>query len=528
MKALRAIFIERSVELADVLKPHYQAFFEGCGYEVVFADADGEGQARKLIDSFDPHIIVCDLGWDREWDGFHTIRELRKSYPDLFVIGTSRNPFDNKIFDSRQPSFHMFIDKQELLGGVRAYAELMRNRFLESFKIETDVFIANLDKLRSDEWQKIQASRQLTALIRQIMFSGHKPDPLMHPDEITLEPMSGGFSSSYVFKMIARNSKSGIVCVPSVVKISPREYAQQELDNYHRFVKWGIPYTWRVDLLGYGETKNYGAVAYSFILSESKKFEPLTELLRRRLDDKVTEVVDTLFSPEMRRWYGDQLIRPQANLVERYVNRYFRGAESKALSEKTFLSLTQSCFGAQITGNKISIAGESFDLPLPALFGWPIVSYQSCICHGDMNSNNVMVAENDQLIFIDFQETGRGHVFEDFVTMEASVRLYYGEDSLKGVELLRAEQALREGDDVAGLQGVQRIAANIRRLAKRNFSSEGFHSYYYANAAFHFRLLRMQQLSSGQKERTVAAILASLGELGRFRRSAGSSRASRS
>ena len=72
--------------------------------------------------------------------------------------------------------------------------------------------------------------------------------------------------------MISRNSKSGIICVPSVVKVSERAYAEQELENYHRFVKWGLPYTWRVDLLGHGMSKGYGAIAYSFILSDLKKF----------------------------------------------------------------------------------------------------------------------------------------------------------------------------------------------------------------------------------------------------------------
>ena len=131
-----------------------------------------------------------------------------------------------------------------------------------------------------------------------------------------------------------------------------------------------------------------------------------------------------------------------------------------------------------------------------------------------------MVAENGQIIFIDFQETGRGHVFEDFVTMEASVRLYHGDDGLKGVPLLEAEQAIREGDDVSGLRGPQRIAADIRRLARSNFPSEAFETYYYASAVFNFRLLRVKSLTPGQSERVVAALLASLGDLARIRRAA--------
>lgn len=518
MKILRAIFIEEDPRVAGELKPHYRNLLTKCGYDVVFFDAQNETQARKAIDAQDPHILICDLGFDKDYAGLHLIKALRTNYPDLFMVGTSMGEYSNSLVDARQPSFHMFLDKQAILAREERYMKLSQTRFLECFKLETDVRISNLDSIHSDEFQKLASKRELVALVRQIMFSGHMPDDLMHPDEVTLEPLSGGLSGSSVFKMISRNSRSGIICVPSVLKISKRDYAARELENYHRFVKWGLPYTWRVDLLGYGETKNYGAIAYSFIMSDLKKFEAFTDLLRRKEDARVFAVIGTLFSPEMRRWYGDPLIRSESNIVERYANRYFRGSESKALCEKSFILVAQREFGARINGNKLEVAGKLFELPSPALFGRPMSNYSSCICHGDLNSNNVIVAENGQLIFIDFQETGRGHVFEDFVTMELSVRLYYGEETLKGIPLLESEQAIREGDDVAGLNGAALIAAAIWRLARSNFPSEAFETYYYASAAFNFRLLRAEQLTPGQRARLVAAILASLNDLARSRK----------
>jgi CheY-like chemotaxis protein len=518
MKKLKVVFIEDDARLAE-LKPHYSKLLLGCGYDVEFFDAAGESEARKIIEAHDPHVLICDLGYDKDLAGFHQIRTLRTAYPDLFVIGTSMGEYSNRDIDTRQPSFHMFLDKQELLPGKADYIKLAQSRFLERFKLETGVRISNLDSIRSDEFKRPAAKRELAALIRQVMFSGHEPDDLMHPDEVSLEPISGGFSGSQVFKMISRNSISGIICVPSVVKISKRQFAEQELDNYNRFVKWGLPYTWRVDVLGFGVTKSWGAIAYSFILSDLKKFEALTDLLRRKEDDRVLSVIHTLFSPEMRRWYGDPLIRTDDNLVGRYVNRYFRGVEAKGIAQRAFLPIAQSQFGAHLVGNRLEVGPKSFELPSPTLFGRPMGTYQSCICHGDLNSNNVMVAENGQIIFIDFQETGRGHVFEDFVTMEASVRLYHGDDGLKGIPLLEAEQAIREGDDVAGLGASQRIVADIRRLARSNFPLEAFENYYYASAVFNFRLLRIETLTPGQGGRIVAALLAALGDLARMRRS---------
>ncbi|HMI20101.1 MAG TPA: phosphotransferase [Sphingomonas sp.] len=516
MKSLRAIFIDDDSKMAAELRPHYASFFEACGYQATFFDAKGEGAARKLIDAEDPHILVCDLGFDTDFSGLHTIRTLRGSYPDLFVIGTSRGDYRSEVIDSRQPSFHMFIDKKALLGGKQKYLELSQRRFLDAFKLETAVRITNLDAMTGD-LLKAGPKRELVSLIRQVMFCGHEPDDLMHPDEVTLEPMAGGLSGSWVFKMISRNSKSGITCVPAVLKVSALEYAQQELDNYHRFVKWGLPYTWRVDLLGSGTTKSYGAIAYSFILSDLQKFEPLTDALRKCEDSRVAAVIDTLFSPDMRRWYGDPLIRTEKNIVERYVGRYFRGAEAQSISEAKFLEVAQKAFKAHLVGSSVMVGARKFDNPGAVLFGFPMGEYRSCICHGDLNSNNVMLAANEQTIFIDFQETGRAHVFEDFVTMEASIRLYHGEDGLHGDRLLEADMAVGDGQDIAGLGAGHKLIAQIRRLARKNFPNENFTTYYYAAAAFHYRLLRVANLTDGQTERVVAAVLANLSALMRSR-----------
>lgn len=518
MKSLRAVYLEDDAKLAQMSKKFYESFFAQCGYEAELFDAIGEGAGRKVIDAQDPHVLICDLGLDKEFEGLHTIRALRGAYPDLFVIGTSRGDYQAKMVDARQPSFHMFIDRQALFAGQKRYLDLSQRRFLEAFQIETNVRVTNLDALATGLFAKAGPRRELVSLIRQIMFSGHYPDDLMHPDEVTLEPMSGGLSGSQVFKMISRNSKSGIVCVPAVVKVSQLPDAQQELENYHRFVKWGLPYTWRVDLLGSGATKQYGAIAYSFILSDLQKFESLTDALRKKENERVSHVVDTLFSPEMRRWYGDPLIRREDNIIERYVGRYFRGAEAQSTSEKRFLEVVQKAFKGQVVGNTVEIGDRKFEQPGTALFGFPMGEYRSCICHGDLNSNNVMLAENGQTIFIDFQETGRGHVFEDFVTMEASIRLYHGDDGLRADALLTADIDTGNGEDPAGLDAMHQLVAQVRRLARRNFPAEDFAAYYFASAAFHLRLLRLASLTTGQAERVVSAILASLHHLMRGRR----------
>ena len=102
----------------------------------------------------------------------------------------------------------------------------------------------------------------------------------------------------------------------------------------------------------------------------------------------------------MRRWYGDPLIRQEANIVERYVGRYFRGAESKGISEKAFFAVAQSAFGADLVNNRLEIGPNRYELPSAGcFFGYPHgAAYSSCICHGDLNSNNVTWCSRGEMI----------------------------------------------------------------------------------------------------------------------------------
>jgi hypothetical protein len=138
----------------------------------------------------------------------------------------------------------------------------------------------------------------------------------------------------------------------------------------------------------------------------------------------------------------------------------------------------------------------------------------------------------DRFIFIDFQDTGRGHVFQDFVAFESSVRMNYGRDgsyiyAAKGEEdvankQLSPQQFLQWECQLARLvagtelnEGPQlfRLIAQIRSMARRNFPTEDWNTYLYASAIHHFRLLRLGGNDEHQQGRLTAAVIASLNEL---------------
>ncbi len=377
--------------------------------------------------------------------------------------------------------------------------------------------IENSDQLAREHFKNPSEMREIGALLKQILFTDHEADELIKADSVYLRPMTPGFSGSSIFKLEAKNKQSGIVSVPAVLKISGEKEARQEVSNYQKYVKWGLPYLWRVDVLGTGFTRRFGAVAYSFVMSGLHDFDALTAYIRNQDDDIINKTVAKLFSPEMKRWYGDELIMPEENINARYAKRYFRGENSRQIGQREFVSIAQVEFGASLKGDTVEIRGEKFRKPIEAIFSEPFGGYSSCICHGDLNSNNLLISEHGEIIFIDFQETGRGHVFEDFIVMESSLRLYYGElNSVKsGTDLLVLERQIISELGMLPPKGYVGLVASVRSLAQKNFPNERFENYLFGVAAFSFRLLRASNLNPAQKSRCVAAILAATEGVGK-------------
>lgn len=514
MLPIQIAFVENDAELRTELIPHYTRFFEHCGYHAKIFECGFDHDFKQLFESQEIHCVICDLGYSSDYSGLLLITNLRTNFPDILVIGTSRTEYSVGLVQRRQPSFQMFIDKRLLLANDKAYVEVIKRRFLKVFRVDTSLDIVNIAALKSSEFnKKLSLKRELQAIVRQIAFTDHNPDELLKPNEIELETLSGGFSGSSVFRIKARNKTSLIRSVPGVLKVSKIEFAIQELDNYQRFVKWAIPYSWRTDILGVGFSKTYGGIAYSFVLGDLRPFEPLTTLLRDKDHARIVNAIRRIFSPAMKSWYGESLIKTEGNIAERYSARYFRGINSKSTSEGVFMTVAQAKFGAKINRNRLEFNGELLDAPETILFGKPSGSFQSCICHGDLNSNNLLVADNDEIVFIDFQETGRGHVFEDFVTMESSIRLYYGGFPLStGHEILESEKLIQNGDVEEAAGPGYSLISEIRKLAKQNFPTENFTNYYFATAAFCYRLLRAG-ISVTQKERVTGALIASIRSL---------------
>ena len=126
-----------------------------------------------------------------------------------------------------------------------------------------------------------------------------------HISEVELELLSGGYSGAIVLSVkINSSSTERKMDVPGVVKISKRHEAMKELNNYQKYVKWTLPYTWRVDVLGHCETYELGAVCYSFVMGGRSNPRPVSDALRVGSKDVVDLAIRKIFNPEAQTWYS--------------------------------------------------------------------------------------------------------------------------------------------------------------------------------------------------------------------------------
>jgi len=505
--SLRVAIIDDK-DIVENLQEYYEKLFEPLGYQCDFLLFSDQNKLLNHLRRNVTHVVICDLslGDMENLNGLLLIQTIKNNWPQIVCIGSTKAPVSYRQTTSKSPSFDLFIDKGKLFGNDGVYYNEIYKLLYNLLK--TNIYINVSRKSKLLKLFKSIDDINLQSILSQITFTGHPNSDFVKIDEVELSPLSGGRSGSDVYRIKAFSSATTVHTVPAVLKISEINKANIELENYHRFVKWTLPYTWRVDLLGTGFTKNLGGICYSFILSGLHDFDSFTFFIQNKYDDVISDVISQVFSPQMKTWYNSVI--ECENINQRYSSKYFWGTMNN--ESNNFSKYVQKYYNGIIGSGNVSIFDRKFPTPFEELFGEPKGKYNSCICHGDLNSNNIIASKNKEFIFIDFQDTGRGHVFEDFITLESSIRINYPiEDNITPETILNNEILLSTKGKVesSNIKLYDHIS-KIRKLAFENFPMEPKKNYFFGVAAFNFRLLRIESLSAMQKILVVGVILANL------------------
>lgn len=399
--------------------------------------------------SLRPEIAIFDnhVGDDpfQEMFGQEVIAKLKPIYPDCVFALLTKVDIKAHSLPNKIPHPDVILQKHHLEIRAENYSNWvfseLTNRTQRAMISEIDT--TQVEKLlgglrATDHRNKRRAikDKEVISLVEQVCYTGGGPHENLI-DGVRLEPLFGGRSDAVVTLMSAKN-RFGEFQVPSVLKIMRRQAADREAHNHAKYVKWVLPYRWRVDVIGKGFTADFGAVCYSFAHAGGGKPETLDSLVSTGQYGRVRAVVGQIFDPDNRVWYSQK--RPQdddqVSLVA-YLGScapYFTPNIDEIVREREvrdYISQISRFEGVELLGDEASgrVRIGEYDFASGSLISQYLAvrdvgRAEICLSHGDLNGSNILVQEGQtEFCFIDFQHTGWHHRSRDFCSLEASIRL---------------------------------------------------------------------------------------------------------
>ncbi len=268
-------------------------------------------------------------------------------------------------------------------------------------------------------------------------------------DSIALVEMTRGKSLSCVFKGRPRTQggEDGILCI---VKLGPRGEIAEEIAAYEKHVRFGRHAHARVESLSHVLGDTIGGICYSFagIVGDGSDVVSLQDILEAGAEGQENDAANCAanvlrmeFNPSQKEWFKKEQPVKQL-LTDFFVHAYAWDPLHHALHRRISEDFggNDSPWTGYVHSGKLHI-GDTEPIPLPhdeliARVKARFPRYRSCIVHGDMNAENLLVSiegvnpESTSIILgklravipIDYRKTQRGPVFLDFAALEVAVR----------------------------------------------------------------------------------------------------------
>jgi hypothetical protein len=464
MPTLRSFVIDNEQGQLENIVPTVRRLFDSMGYqgsvEPLLLDVLNRQQAGSKIEAAlgeRPDVIFFDNHFGDSPAlaafGFQFIASVKRRFPDVIFVLMTREALNNNEFGKATPHPDIIVSKLRFIANEgkdedgkqnqETYDDFFRDEFARLFhrsRVENIIVPENLRVafagLRSKGRKKVPLGPiELRSLIEQISYMGRQgKDNVI--STAALDKLEGGLSGSVVCT-ISLSESNKPYRVPGVIKFSTRDNAIKEIQNHSRFVKWVLPYTWRVDIIGIGETENFGAVCYAFAHGGSDKPISLDTVIKSGNAEQVRGVIRAVFNPNSQTWYEQQ--RTQDIDIGTYLSNmrpYFISSEDRDQKADRLRSIiAQVCAKNGIKtitsktthlvefGDKL-IELKNFEQKIFSEY-WNIKAHE-CIAHGDLNAGNVMVKPgSSDFSFIDFRYTGWHHRARDFCSIEGSLRGWF-------------------------------------------------------------------------------------------------------
>jgi Phosphotransferase enzyme family len=430
-----------------------------------------------------PHLIFVDNQMNKEdGEGQRFIERLKPRLPDTLFCLLTRQTLRSDWFGLFNPNPDLILSKAYLKMGepnkYKGYVRgLLRSRLKRARRYDV-IWEAlaedSVNQIKDVKGRKISIT-EVQSVIEQVLFDGTIERPPSQ-QSFKVSPIAGGRSGSVVLGMQLQGSIQHPIT--GVLKISSVAKALEEIAHYGQYVKWVLPYTWRIDIIGTGFTENIGAVCYSFAFEGQNEDPPISasQLLVEGDGKIISSICKSIFDAKRKTWYSD--VHHTDEEMSSYFSseRFYKNKKTTKFEEREqeLMKIFETVFGDDfiLSSESMKLFGVIAERPTKLVLTEDWGTVEECVSHGDLHCGNILVNRNSgALAFIDFQQTGPHYIFRDFVSVESSIRIDWNaaldRDDLQrcfGQEIQLAE--LQEPNADGSYVG---LCAKVREAAFLNF-----------------------------------------------------------
>lgn len=529
--ALRAVYYEDQDKHYATYVPHLSRLLRYKSDSIEMQRAGSRTELQALLTSR-PHVAFIDNQHDAgPVEGLQATAKLKRDHPDTLFCLVTTNPISAQSLGSYTPNPDVIIYKGQL--GEKTYDNYLGRKLRSLIKRSPfplfDVgFDLHRDGPKLPDGGKPLTQAELHSILEQVVDTDGMSARATEFETARLDVIRGGFSGSGVYNLQITRA-GGRPNVPAILKISERAKANKEIENFRKYVKWRLPYLWRVDLLGTASTARFGAICYSPAMGGFSTPLPVNTFIREGKLDVIDRVLQSVLHSDNQTWYSEQSQTEHDARDYFKDERFYSSAPRREVLENNFYAylrdnLTDTEADFIDASDHIRIFGTRYPKIDRLIFNneWGLVT--ECLCHGDMNGNNLLYAAGEAaVVFIDFQDTGYWHVFRDFVSFECSVRLEHPrgeaeEDLFVLFKRCLGRERTLAADDWTGKNvhagDYTEQVARVRGAAHSNFPDEPKALYLIANVVHCLWIFEKSTKWAPHKRiRLAASILESVFEL---------------
>ena len=271
----------------------------------------------------------------------------------------------------------------------------------------------------------------------------------------------------------------------ALLKFGPKEDIRQEAANYDRFVEWFLKRTQTVRKIADEAIHNYAGILYSFPRDDATGFKSFAAFLREEPVERCLDIVERMFSPDNKQWLGvngspylaaeerffqsycfQRVLRcSPSDLVNIHLHRFIQEMERQ--ERRTHQDVWSH------SPQQVSIPALNLKLREPVYF----LTRHPCVeelvftvVHGDLHAHNILVDVRESrppeappaYYFIDFKYTGFGHIYQDFIDLELSVRY----DLFCSSELPPQRRLTRPDSEAISWKGLKKLIRLEKQLIR--------------------------------------------------------------